>query len=275
MFNIDELLKATKAELISVKKDAQIKGVSIDSRTLKRGDLFIAIKGKRFDGHDFIAQAAKKGASCVVAERNVLAKKNHRTKDFGVGVNIPLIIVRNSIKALGDIAHFHRKRFSVPVVGVTGSCGKTTAKEMISFLLEGKLCVLKNEGTQNNQIGLPMTLLKLDRHHDIVVLEMGTNHFGEIRYLSKIAAANIGLILNIGPAHLEFFGNLGTVFREKYELIRSLNHPAIGILNADDKFLNATLKKNKDKTLFGFGLKKDAIFWLRNYGRIKMTWSLS
>lgn len=253
MFNIEELLKATKAEPISVKKDAPIKGVSIDSRTLKRGDLFIAIKGERFDGHDFIVEAAKKGASCVVAERNILQK-----------VNIPLILVKDSIKALGDIAHFHRKRFTVPVIGITGSCGKTTAKEMLSFLLEEKFRVLKNEGTKNNQIGLPMTLLKLNPHHDIVVLEMGSNHFGEIKYLSKISAANIGVILNIGPAHLEFFGNLSAVFREKYELIRNLNEPAIGILNADDKFLSTILKKNEDKTLFGFGLKSKCDFLARD-----------
>jgi UDP-N-acetylmuramoyl-tripeptide--D-alanyl-D-alanine ligase len=171
-----------------------------------------------------------------------------------------LILVKDTIKALGDIAHFHRGRFSIPVIAITGSNGKTTAKDMVCFILEAKFCVLKNEGTQNNQIGLPMTLLRLNKNHDIAVLEMGTNHFGEIRYLSQIAAPNIGIILNIGPSHLEFFGDLSGVFKEKYELIENLKFPYIGILNDDDPFLITLLKNNKDRFLIGFGIKNKSDF---------------
>lgn len=251
MFKIPELLKATGGKLISGSAKSRVREISIDSRSLKRGDAFIAIKGDRFDGHDFIDAAIKKGACCLITQRE------------GKRSGITFIKVRDTTKALGDIAAFKRKKFKqIPVIAVTGSCGKTTAKEMIAAVLAEKFKVLKNEGTKNNQIGLPLTLLKLDSSYDIAVLEIGTNHFGEVEYLSRIAQANIGVITNIGESHLEYFKNLNGVFREKYTLIKNLSWPAIAVLNADDKFLRkAALKKTEIPFVLGVGIKHRSDFY--------------
>jgi len=166
---------------------------------------------------------------------------------------------------LGDIAGFHRRRFNIPVIAVTGSNGKTTTKEMIASILSKKYCLLKNEGTENNQIGVALTLLKLRSQHRLAVLEIGTNHFGEVRRLARISGANIGVITCIGPAHLKYFGDLNGVFREKATLIRNLKHPNIAILNADDPFLAKEIsKKKKNPITFGFGIKKRADFTAEN-----------
>ncbi len=253
MFKVSELLKATGGRLVSGRLDLRVQGISTDTRTIKRGELFIAIKGNRFDGHDFISQAIKKGAKAILV-----------TKKFKVKKEIAAILVKDTLRALGDIAHFHRRRFSIPVIGITGSNGKTTTKDMVCFLLESKYHVLRNQGSQNNQIGLPLTLLKLNKNHNLVVLEMGTNHFGEIKRLSRIAGANIGVMLNIGPSHLEFLRNLKSVFQEKYNLIKNLKSPAIGILNKDDPFLSFILRNIKNKFLISFGLKKGCDFQARD-----------
>ncbi|MCM8796010.1 MAG: UDP-N-acetylmuramoyl-tripeptide--D-alanyl-D-alanine ligase, partial [Candidatus Omnitrophica bacterium] len=148
-------------------------------------------------------------------------------------------------------------QFKIPVIAVTGSSGKTTTKEMIASVLSKKYRVLKNEGTKNNQIGLPLTLLKINRHYDIVVVELGTNHPGEIDYLSQIALPNIGIITNIGPAHLEYFKDLNGVYCEKCSLMKNLKSPFLGVLNADDNLLRRKLlRPTKRPVFFSFGIKK-------------------
>ncbi|MCX5695552.1 MAG: UDP-N-acetylmuramoyl-tripeptide--D-alanyl-D-alanine ligase [Candidatus Omnitrophica bacterium] len=251
MFKIPELLEATGGKLISGNADIGVKSFSIDSRSLKRGEAFIAIKGEKFDGHDFIAEVIQKGASCIISQRG--EKKSQAV----------FIKVKDTTKALGDIARFNRNRFGhIPVIAVSGSNGKTTAKEMIACVLSSKFKVLKNEGTKNNHIGLPWTLLKLDSSVEAVVLEIGTNHFGEVEYLSGIAQANIGVITNIGASHLEYFKDLNGVFKEKATLINKLSHPAIAILNADDKFLRKEALKLRNKPfVIGVGLKKKSDFF--------------
>jgi UDP-N-acetylmuramoyl-tripeptide--D-alanyl-D-alanine ligase len=237
MFKVVELLKVTDGKLISGSPDISVKGLSIDSRSVNAGEAFIAIKGDKFDGHDFIPDVIKRGVNCVITQKD--EKKR----------GVVFIKVKDTVKALGDIARFNRAKFNnIPVIAVTGSNGKTTAKDMIAWVLSGKYKVLKNEGTKNNHIGLPLTLLKLDSSYDAVVLEIGTNHFGEVDYLSRIAGANIGVITNIGPSHLEYFKNLKGVFKEKCALLSGLNKPAIAILNADDRFLKAQAKKRKHKS---------------------------
>ena len=248
MFKISELIKATGGRLLSGEGDS-LSGVSIDSRTIREGDLFIAIKGNRFDGHDFIREVLKKRAGAVIIDK------------FKEGIykstNIPVIKVSDTIKALGDIAAFRRKTFNLPTIGITGSNGKTTTKEMIAWILKDEFRVLKNPGTQNNQIGLPMTMLKLNKNFDIVVLEMGTNHFGEIGYLTKIVRPTIGIINNIGLAHLEFLNNLEGVYREKSALVNNLISPSIAILNMDDRFLRRN-SRDKNKFVIGFGIENNA-----------------
>lgn len=245
MFKITELLKATQGKLTSGGEGVIVEGISIDSREIRKGIAFIAIKGDNFDGHNFIRESVEGGANCVITE-----------KEIGKIGNVVVIKVKDTIRALGDIARFNRNRYKIPVILVTGSNGKTTTKDMIAAVLSKDLRVLKNEGTENNHIGLPLTLLKLNSSYDAAVLEVGANHFGEIKYLSGIACANIGVITNIGPSHLEYFKDLRGVFKEKYDLVRSLKNPAIAVLNADDPYLRRELIKQKNKPfLIGVGVK--------------------
>jgi len=242
MFKIEELVKVTQGKLILKKGPSVLSGVSIDSRKIKRGEVFIAIKGDNFDGHNFIPAALKNGAGCIIAQR--------KPEGFS---GVSFIQVQDTIKALGEIAHFNRSRFNAVVIAITGSNGKTTTKDMAAWVLSRKFKVLSSEGTKNNHIGLPLTLLKLNKTHEIAVLELGTNHFFEINYLSGIAAPNIGVITNIGPSHLKYLKDLKGVFREKSDLIRNLSKPKIAILNADDKYLNKELAKH-DGRLFKVGI---------------------
>jgi len=252
MFKINELLKATAGVLVCGEINASAKGISIDSRTIKPGEVFVAIKGDNFDGHNFIGRAVKKKASCIIAQTI-----NRKQPVKGVA----FIKVADSVKALGDIARFNRERFNTPVIAVTGSSGKTTLKEMIFRVLSGKFKVLKNIGTENNHIGLPMALLNLDKSHDLAVLEIGTNHFGEVGYLAGVCLPNIGVITNIGQAHLEHFGNLNGVFKEKYTLIKLLKNPGIAVLNSDDGLLNKQLAiKKKPGLILGLGIDNRADF---------------
>jgi len=252
MFKLTEILKATRGKLISATPNALLGDVSIDTRTLKKGGIFLAIKGDRFDGHNFISDAVQRGAGCVIASRFSFLSKSKKTA---------LIKVVDTKKALGGIAACHRSKFDLPLIAVTGSNGKTTVKEMIAWVLSERFCVLKNEGTKNNQIGLPMALLNLNSAHRSAVLEIGTNHFGEVEYLARICRPNIGIITNIGPSHLEHFGSLKGVFREKYALVENLSDPRLVILNRDDAFLKSTLLgKRKQPFTVGFGFDSHSDF---------------
>jgi len=251
MFKVAELLKVTRGRLISGNTALNVGGISIDSRTVKKGEAFLAIKGDNFDGHDFIGDVIKKGVSCIIVQNE--ARKEGVTT---------IIRVKDTVKALGDIARAHREKFKdIPVIAVTGSNGKTTTKDMIAWVLAGKFNVLKNEGTKNNHIGLPLALLQLKRSYDIAVLEVGTNHFGEVEYLSSIARPNIGVITNIGQSHLEHFRNLEGVFKEKIGLIKNLEYPAVAVLNADDVFLRREVyKKRKPPFVVGAGIRSKCDF---------------
>lgn len=248
MFKIDELLEASGGRLACGGRASFIKGISIDSRSMTPGDAFIAIKGNNFDGHHFIRDAAKKGASCIIYHSGVRIPKQSRAS---------FIKVKDTAAALGGIAAFWRKRFNIPVVAVTGSNGKTTTKDMIAHVLSHKAKVLKNEGTKNNHIGLPMALLGLDRSYDFAVLEAGSNHPGEIEYLARIARANIGVITNIGPSHLEHFGSLKGILKEKTSLLKYLSSPGIAVLNADNEHFSARLTKSHPAFGFGINAKSD------------------
>lgn len=258
MFKINELLKATNGSLVNPASVPHIKGISIDSRAIKPQYAFIAIKGKNFDGHDFITEAIKKGASCIIVHSLQCPAVHNKNR-------VAVIKVNDTTRALGDIARFQRTKFNIPVIAVTGSNGKTTTKEMIAWVLSKKFKVLKNEGTKNNQIGLALALLDLNGSHDIAVLEIGTNHFGEINYLTNICRPNIGIITNIGAAHLEYLQSLEGVFKEKYEMIKNLKNPRIGILNGDDGLLNKRiLIKAKTPVSFSFSIKNPADFRASN-----------
>jgi len=195
-----EVIAATGGTLVRGNPDGVFAGVSTDSREVAEGALFIPLTGERFEGHDFIPAAAEKGAAGVLVQRG-----KEKVPDTAFG-GAAVILVDDTLRALGDIAHWWRSGFSIPIVAVTGSSGKTTTKEMIATVAERCGTVLKSKGNYNNLIGLPLTLLKLNTEHAMAVVEMGTNRKGEIGRLAAIADHDIGVITNIGPAHLEGFG---------------------------------------------------------------------
>ncbi|GMT47075.1 MAG: UDP-N-acetylmuramoyl-tripeptide--D-alanyl-D-alanine ligase [bacterium] len=216
-YTLTEILEATSGRLILRGADA-FSGVSIDSRTIRDGELFVALKGERFDGHLFVDEALKKGVGAVVSYPPVVPRGRS------------IIHVKNTLRALQRIARYRRMSRQVSVIGVTGTNGKTTTKEMIAAVLDGRYKVLSSRGNLNNQIGLPLCLTDLD-DHDMAVLEMGASRAGDIRELSDIARPDIGVITNIGPAHLDGFGSLETVRDTKYEI---LDFVKTVVLNADD-----------------------------------------
>ncbi|MBU1125744.1 MAG: UDP-N-acetylmuramoyl-tripeptide--D-alanyl-D-alanine ligase [Candidatus Omnitrophica bacterium] len=252
MFTVQELVSATQGRLTNGSPKSVVKGISIDSRTIKAGQVFVAIKGSTFEGHLFIPAALQKGASCIITQAPILPKEI---------VAAACIVVKDTTKALGDIARFHRKRFSIPVIAVTGSNGKTTTKEMLSWVLSKKWKVLRSEGTRNNHIGVPMALLGLNRTQELVIVELGSNHFGEIGYLAGIAQPTLGIITGIGSSHLEFLGDLTGVSREKLSLIEKLISPSVAVLNADDPLLRkAMVKKRGANISVSFGITHPADF---------------
>lgn len=274
-FTVDDILSATGGRIIAGNKDHLGLGISSDTRSLKQDDIFIAVRGENFDGHNFIDEAVKKGSHIIIVggdfcfdmgrgaslrKNNPLEKQNHLAGFTKNCSGVVFVKVADTVKALGDIANFHRRRFNVPIISITGSCGKTTTKDMVHEVLSQKFTILKNEGTFNNCIGLPHTLLKLDKEIDLAVTEMGTNHPGEIHRLVSVAEPNIGIITNIGAAHLEFFGKVTGVLEEKYDLIRGLSIPGLAILNGDDKLLCKKAAKEKKKTVFTFGIENKCDF---------------
>ncbi len=258
MFNIKDVVAGTSGVLRPGVTPKRFSGVATDSRTIGQGEIFFALRGPRFDGHDFIGRAVAAGGSAVVysdekkvGPRHPCAAPRHK--------GVAYVRVADTLAALGGLAHFHRCRFDIPVIAVTGSNGKTTTKEMIAEVLSARYHVLKNMGTQNNLIGVPLTLLRIHSKHDLCVVEMGTSKVGEIRRLTEIAAPNVGVITNIGPAHLEFLGSLQGVYREKIELIRRLAPPGIALLNRCDLILRK-LSRIRTKPVFFFGVNREAEF---------------
>jgi len=215
-------------------------GYSIDSRTVAPGQLFFAVKGERLDGHDYVAAALEKGAAAAVVRKDEL----HRYRD-----QARLLAVDDTLVALQTLATAVRKLWGKPLVGVTGSAGKTTTKEAIAHVLAARFRVLKSEGNFNNHFGLPLMLLKLEPEHDVAVIEMGMSHAGEIRALAKIAQPEIGVVTNVAPVHLEFFDSIAGIARAKYELIESLPSSGTAVLNADDEYVSQFGRDFKGKVV--------------------------
>lgn len=203
--------------------DRDFKGVSIDTRRLSAGELFVALGGDRFDGHAFVGDAKEKGAAGALVEQVETCE-------------LPQIEVQDSRASLGSLSRRWREQYELPVVGVTGSNGKTTVKEMLASIFSCAGTVLATRGNLNNDIGVPLTLLRLEAGHRYAVIEMGANHFGEIAYLTSLAQPAIGVITNAAPAHLEGFGDLDGVARAKGELIEGLPHDGTAVINADDDY---------------------------------------
>lgn len=224
-FSPKEIEGATGGVPVSGESSRPVSGVSTDTRTIQPENLFVALRGPRFDGHDFLSQARARGAGAAMVDRWPLK---------GTAPDWPVWRVPDTLRAFGDLAGFHRRRFRPGLVAITGSTGKTTTKTILAHLLSEGNEVLATEGTQNNQVGVPLTLLKLEARHRFAVLEMGTNRWGEIRRLTELAQPTVGVITHIGPAHLETFGDLSGVLRAKAELWEAIDPSGMLVLNADD-----------------------------------------
>ncbi len=231
-FTQEEIAEITGGKLLSDKNGIEIRNFSIDSRTVKDKDFFIAVKGSNFDGHDFVLDAIKKGASGLMVER-------FTWEHLPQGVDC-VIIVDDARRAMGRIAGEIRKRSSAKIVAITGTNGKTTVKDILSYILSFGYKVLRSKKSYNNIIGLSLTLFDLEEEDDIAVLELGTNHPGEIAALAKIANPDIALITNIGSGHLEHFGSREGVLTEKVSLLDFLPEGGLALLNRDDSLLAAT-----------------------------------
>ncbi len=260
MMTVQEVAQVLHAEWNG--KDALFAGVSTDSRTLKQGSLFIALAGENFDGSKFVGGAVEKGA--------VAAMINRVADSHGLPANIPLLRVSDTRLGLGQLAAHWRSRFTLPIVGVTGSNGKTTVKEMIAAILrqvtihdvskESGLLdqVLATEGNLNNEIGVPQMLLRLRQHHRYAVIEMGMNHIGEISYLTQLAKPTVALITNAGAAHIEGLGSVETVARAKAEIFEGLDQQGIAIINADDAYAPLWRECAGSRQIMDFGLRERA-----------------
>src|ERR1051326_1961541 len=240
------------AEFVGAKgecdQEAVAMGYSIDSRTLNAGDLFIAIAGERFDGHEYVQAALEKGAvgAIVAAEKNL------------AGDPLGLLRVEDTVKALQLRGAAARRLWGKPLLAVTGSAGKTTTKEILAHILAVRFRVMKSSGNLNNHIGLPLQLLKLEAEHDVAVVEMGMNHAGEIRALGTLAHHDLAVVTTVAPVHLEFFESLRDIARAKYEIIETLHPGGVAVLNADDDYVCQFGRDFKGKVAT-FGIKRAAV----------------
>ena len=242
---IEDLFNIPSAEIFNPDTFKPLSLVAIDSRKVKKGSLFVAIKGDKFDGHDFILDAIKKGAAAVVIDSRKLKKFSF--------LEIPVISVDDTTKAYGGIAKIWRNKLSAKVISITGSNGKTTVKEMVSTLLAEKFEVIKTEANNNNHVGVPLTILSANEKCEALVLEQGTNHFGEIPYSAKISQPDYSLVTNIGDAHLEFLKSKEGIFKEKSALYyETEKRNGIVFLNMDDPIIRKNAKQFTKKVTYGF-----------------------
>lgn len=240
MFTANEIAEVTGGKLIG--GDASISGVSTDTRTIEKGMLFVAVKGESFDGNDFIEAAAEKGASAAITDR-----------ECGSGSHtIPVILVKDSRAAQLALAHYHREKFPLKLVGVTGSVGKTSTKDMVYAVLSAKYNTLRTEGNFNNDIGLPRTLFRLNESYGAAVIEMGMSGLGEISVLSKAAAPDICIITNIGWCHIENLKTRENILRAKLEILDGASADAPLILNGDDEYLKSVSIPDRRIVKYGF-----------------------
>ena len=239
-------------------------GVSTDTRTLRPGDLYVALRGERYDGHDFVAQARSAGAVAAMVDMQASAV-----------AELPTLVVEDTRAALGALAGDWRRRFPLPVVALTGSSGKTTVKEMLASILRSAVpaaaaaeSVLATRGNLNNDIGMPLTLLEMRPEHRYAVIEMGMNHAGEIRYLSQIASPDVALITNAGTAHIEYLGSVEAIARAKGEIFEGLQEDGTAVINADDRHAPMWRELAGDRRRVEFGLGQSAGVTASYRGRV-------
>ncbi len=244
---LQEIKQATAATLVGSELDlaSVVRGVNTDSRTIKQGELFVALKGEKYDAHDYISHAYDRGASAYLVDHEIDNLK-------------PALVVKDTRIAFGQLAKAWRNKFSYPIIAVTGSNGKTTVKEMLNSILSVHGNVLATKGNFNNDVGVPITLFRMNDSHSYAVIEMGANHPGEISYLTHLVQPDVAIITNAAAAHLEGFGSLDGVVKAKGEIFEGLSAQGTAIINFDDKACSTWKKLTKNKKIISFGLDSRA-----------------
>lgn len=247
---LNEISKILGVEVPATHSTKAITGVVTDSRSVLPGNLFVALKGNRVDGHSFMNDVAAKGASAVLVSE-------------AVATTLPTLTVKDTVKSLGVLAKTYRDRFQLPIISVTGSCGKTTVKEMINSILQqavglDQTKVLASQGNLNTEVGLPLSLLKLTSQHKMAVIEMGARQKGDIAYLMQLTTPKVSLITNAGIAHLGAFGGEKTIAEAKGEIYQQLQKEGIAVINADDQFASYWQSLLQGQRVLTFGLEKEA-----------------
>ena len=237
---IKEIISAIKPCQIINETDLTIDNFSTDTRTIKENDAYIGLKGETFDGSDFWQKAIENGSKLLI-----LSKSYTQLKEYSIQNNTTTLIVNDTLIALGNLASYKRDKLNIPIIAITGSAGKTSTKDMVYSVLNEKFKVLKTQGNFNNQIGLPLTILGL-KDEQILVLEMGMNHFGEISYLSKIAKPNVAIITNIGTAHIGNLGSRENILKAKLEILDGMQPNGTLIINNDNDLLHEWYLNNKE-----------------------------
>ncbi|WP_250672747.1 UDP-N-acetylmuramoyl-tripeptide--D-alanyl-D-alanine ligase [Paraclostridium ghonii] len=263
--SIKELVIATEGTLVKGNESDKIQSIAIDSRKAKSTDAFIAIIGESLDGHNFMQSAYENGCKTFIKNRSNGIKFESS--------DINLIEVEDTTKALGDIANFYKCKFEIPYIGVTGSVGKTTTKDMIYAAISTKFNTLKNEGNFNNHIGVPLTLFNLKPSHDCAIIEMGMSNFKEIEYLAKMVNPKVGVISNIGLSHIENLGSQEGILKAKLEIASNFDESNTLIVNGDDKYLKKICKNelNYDLKTFGFDNNNDIYCTEYNIGEDELS----
>lgn len=265
-FSCAELLTAVGGQLLWGSLDKVFTGVTTDSRKVATDNLFIPLVGEKFDGHDYITQCFNSGASICLTQKPVPQVEN-----------CTAVLVTDTGKALKDIATWHRNKYNIPVIGITGSVGKTSTKDMIACVLAEKFDVLKTQGNFNNEIGLPLTLLNLEQHHKAAVIEMGMSGFGEISRLTAVAQPQVAVITNIGVSHIEKLGSQQGILQAKLEILEGLKPGGLVVLNGDDAFLKEQSGKLGFRTVY-YGLDETLDYAATDYqslGEAGTTFNIS
>ena len=245
---VNEVIEATKGKLVKGDKNFQIRSISIDSRSIKKDYLFIAIKGDNFDGHDFIGNAIKNGASGIIL--------SSLSPDTQNSVSV-IIKVGDTLKALQDLAKYYRGKFDIPIVGITGSNGKTTVKDMTESILSQKLRITGTIGNYNNQVGVPLTVFRLSKDNEVGIFEAGISSYAEMKNLGEIICPDIAVITNINIAHMQYFKTVKNLVNAKAKLLDFVPKEGVAILNADDKYFSF-LKASAKCRVISFGIKNKA-----------------
>lgn len=249
---VEDIIKATNGKLLTGNLEEQCENFCTDTRKIQKGDVYVGLKGEKFNGNEYYKDALEKGAKVAVISGIKISEED--LKQYN---DKTIIEVEDSLEAFGDIARYKRELYNIPVIQITGSVGKTSTRDIVANVVRTQYKTLQTEGNQNNAVGLPTTLLKL-KDHEAVVVESGMNHLGEIRYLGKIAKPTVAVITNIGTAHIGFLGSRENILKAKLEILENLKPDGYIVINNDNDMLNKWAKEDTKYKKYTFGIEQEA-----------------